>query len=88
MTSLYLLILMLLTANAAADTARGKQLHDEHCMKCHDTGVYTRDNRFVRSMDALTAQVRRCELNIGAKWSGEETGDVVDYLNRSFYHFK
>ena len=86
-THLLLIPLLLVAASAAADARRGKQLHDGHCMKCHDTGVYSRSNRFVRSPDALRAQVGRCSLNAGAKWSDAEIRDVVDYLDQAFYHF-
>ncbi len=86
-TLLLLIPLLLVTASAAADARRGKQLHDSHCMKCHDTGVYSRSNRFVRSPDALRAQVDRCGLNAGARWSDTDIQDVVDYLDQAFYHF-
>ena len=75
-------------STASADAGRGKTLHDESCMKCHDTGVYTREERFVGSTEALTAQVERCQMNVGAEWNGEQVDDVVQYLDKSFYKFK
>lgn len=88
MRPLYLLALMLSIGNAGADTLGGKKLHDSHCMRCHDTGVYTREDRFIKSLDALRLQVGRCALNSDAKWSDEDRRAVVDYLNQSFYHFE
>jgi cytochrome c2 len=72
----------------AADAERGKTLHDEHCAKCHDSGVYTRGDRFVSDKEGLTKQVRRCELSLGLKWFDEDIADVVEYLNTSFYKFQ
>jgi mono/diheme cytochrome c family protein len=71
-----------------ADAARGKTLHDEHCMKCHDTGVYSRDNRFIKNSEALAKQVQRCQLSAGAQWFDEDVNDVVEYLNTTFYKFE
>jgi len=71
-----------------ADAARGKTLHDEHCTKCHDTGVYTRETRFIKNTEGLAKQVRRCQLSAGAQWLDEDISDVVEYLNTSFYKFQ
>ncbi|MEJ2258565.1 MAG: cytochrome c [Woeseiaceae bacterium] len=70
-----------------ADVQRGEQLHDEHCMKCHDDSVYTRDERFVASRQALVKQVNRCAQNTGTEWSDDDVDDVVDYLNATYYKF-
>ena len=51
-----LLILLMPSAYAVAlpgDSADGKRLHDASCMGCHDTGIYTRKDRLVQSLDAL-----------------------------------
>lgn len=73
---------------AVADAERGQQLHDEHCMKCHDTAVYTRENRRITNQEALAKQVKRCELNLGLRWFDTDINDVTQYLNQSFYKFK
>jgi cytochrome c2 len=86
-----LIILLTLAApgaHAAADADRGKALHDKHCMQCHDTKVYTRENRFIDSRAALQKQVQRCQLNAGARWFDEDVNDVVEYLNQTFYHYE
>lgn len=70
-----------------ADIQRGKQLHDEHCMNCHDDSVYTRDKRFVDSKEALVQQVNRCALNMDRQWSETDINDIVDYLNATYYKF-
>jgi hypothetical protein len=81
-------VALLVSANVFADTQRGQQLHNEHCQKCHDTSVYTREDRFVTDKAALTKQVNRCKLNLGLQWVDQDVAAVVDYLNSSFYKFK
>ena len=80
--------LMLGSFTAHADTAQGKMLLEKDCTKCHDSSVYTRSNRQVRSLGALQQRVRGCEVPAGVKWSDSQLNDVVNYLNKEFYHFK
>jgi uncharacterized protein YxeA len=65
----------------------GNTVHDQHCNKCHTDKVYTRDNRFVKSLDALTKQVVRCKNNTGAPWYDQDTEAVVHFLNEKYYKF-
>ncbi len=82
------LLLALTASNTRADIDHGKKLHDEQCTECHDSSVYTRENHFVASREALLKQVNRCELNVGAQWFKEDVDDVVEYLDKTFYKFK
>jgi len=78
-------------ANAAllpGDPANGKALHNKNCTACHDTTVYTRSNRRVRSVEALIGQVQGCVSQTGAKLDREQVNDIVRYLDESFYEFK
>ncbi|MEN8802234.1 MAG: cytochrome c [Thiogranum sp.] len=86
--SLIFAVLLTTGSYTLADAEHGKQLHDEHCMKCHDTSVYTRETRRVTDNDALVKQVKRCELNLGLRWFDNDVNDVVQHLNQSFYKFK
>ena len=86
--SLIFAVLLTTGSYALADGEHGQQLHDKNCMKCHDTGVYTREDRRVANQDALVKQVKRCELNLGLQWFDSDVNDVVQYLNQSFYNFK
>lgn len=70
-----------------ADTKEGKELHQEHCQKCHTDSVYTRDNRRVHSLQQLGKQVRMCKNNIGIALFPEDVDAVVDYLNKTYYKF-
>ena len=78
----------------AADAARGKALHDAHCIACHSSMVggdgtllYTRKNRRVKSYEGLLKQIDRCDQSLGLKWFPEDVQDVAAYLNREFYKF-
>lgn len=65
----------------------GKKMHGEHCLKCHDDKVYARENRLIRSLDALSKQVVRCKDNTGVAWFDEDTEAVVHFLNETYYKF-
>ena len=62
--------------------------HQANCTRCHDDGVYTRENRRVQSFQKLESQVARCDANLGTRLFPEDLSQLVDYLNTSFYHFK
>ena len=79
--------LLALSTTTNAEAAKGQQLHDQNCMKCHGTEVYTRENRMVTSRDALVKQVKRCQLNLGVQWFNEDVNAVVQYLDQTFYKF-
>ncbi len=83
-----------ITANAGGENVPpekhgkdGGKLHAEHCYKCHTDNVYTRDNRFVKSLDALSKQVVQCKNNTGVPWYDEDTDAVVHFLNEKYYKF-
>ncbi len=69
------------------DIALGKRLHNQSCLSCHNPSVYTRPNHKIRSLAALRTQVTGCRQAVGVHWSPAERADVIDYLNRTFYHF-
>jgi hypothetical protein len=56
-------ILLIPSAYAAelpGDSAQGKRLYDANCMGCHDTGIHTRKDRIVQSLDALKKRLGDC----------------------------
>ncbi len=71
----------------AADSAKGKILHDEQCLRCHGSEFYTSEGRRVQSLEKLTRQVDICVSQLGISWFDEEQADVVQYLNDQFYTF-
>ncbi|VAW50569.1 hypothetical protein MNBD_GAMMA05-185 [hydrothermal vent metagenome] len=67
--------------------AHGEEAHKNHCYKCHTDEVYTRDNRFVKSIDALSQQVVRCKEGSDVPWFDEDANAVVQFLNKKYYRF-
>ena len=67
--------------------AHGEQAHKNHCYKCHSDDVYTRDDRFVKSIDALSKQVVRCKEGSDIPWFDEDADAVVQFLNKKYYRF-
>ena len=72
----------------------GEVLHRENCIACHAamTGgegsvLYTRNDRGVKSLDALNKQVDRCQSSLGLNWSNDQISSVQQYLNKLFYQF-
>lgn len=83
-----LLFSSLLMAEEQISIAHGEKLHNEKCMACHDTGVYTRDDRRVKTLQALSSQVNNCMKGPAkAEWTQIETDSVIQYLNQKFYKF-
>lgn len=89
---LYLFLLFLPVASAQAalpgDGAKGKQLHEAYCTKCHDSSVYTRKDRRVHSLDALKGQLEACSHAANKAFSAAQRQDLVKYLNDQFYRFQ
>lgn len=79
--------ILIAPAVTASDGSMGQKLHTENCMKCHDTSVYTRENRIVHSYRELKERIRQCELSNDLAWFDEEVEAVANYLNENFYHF-
>jgi hypothetical protein len=55
---------------------------------CHDTGIYTRKERLVQSLDALKEQLASCSHMARKEFSASETQILVKYLNDQFYRFR
>jgi len=65
----------------------GQSVHQNHCLKCHTDSLYTRENRIVKSINALGKQVRICRDNTEAPWFNEDTDAVIEFLNKKYYRF-
>ena len=63
-----LFIVFNITSLRAANIENGDDLHFENCTGCHDTTVYTRENRNVQSLSRLGAQVRFCKDSLELTW--------------------
>jgi cytochrome c553 len=75
------------TSLLAGDALKGKHLNDKHCVKCHGSEVYTRQDRRVNSLSALHQQVRFCEQNLELTWFDEDIDNTATYLNQKYYRF-
>lgn len=85
--------MILLTQSAYAEALSGdsaalRRLIDASCMRCHDTGVYSRKDHKIRSLDALKKQLDRCSHAANKSFSAIETQNIIKYLNDQFYHFQ
>jgi mono/diheme cytochrome c family protein len=86
-------LLMLLMPSAYAydlpgDSAEGKRLYDANCMGCHDTGIHTRKDRIVQSLEALKKRLGDCSHMAGKEFSATDTQNIIKYLNDQFYQFR
>ena len=71
----------------AFDLENGQALHDEHCVRCHDSSRYDPANSRISNYEELRKRVSECELMVELAWFDEEVDDVTAYLNHRFYHF-
>ena len=60
-------LLMLSGSQAIGGEFAAGSYHDSNCTRCHDSRVYTRDNRRVSSYPQLEAQVARCDAMLETK---------------------
>jgi cytochrome c len=88
-------LLLALPAQAAADPAPGKPLHDKQCVACHvklmggdGSRMYTRKPRLVNTRAALEQRVATCSAQINAGWFPEDEAHVAAWLNQAYYKFK
>ncbi|CAA6808110.1 MAG: Unknown protein [uncultured Sulfurovum sp.] len=65
----------------------GKDLHNDSCTKCHDSSVYTKEDRKIKNLDALNKRVEVCNTNTGAGLEEEELKDLTLFLNTQYYKF-
>ncbi len=80
---------------AGGDPKIGKQMVEKNCISCHassfggdGSGIYTREDRRVKTAKGLIQQIRNCNTNLGLKWFEEEEMHVASYLNQAYYKLK
>ena len=75
-----------------ADVDNGKTLHNESCISCHmgggdHTALYKSKDRKVKTIGRLQGMVSLCTQNLNIEWFPDEEKDVIEYLNKQYYHF-
>ena len=76
------------TAMLPGNATNGRTLHDANCSSCHDTGLYTRKNRKIATVEGLIGQVNGCNKQLGKNFSRDQVNDIVLHLNEAYYKFK
>ena len=66
---------------------RGQLLYENHCMGCHESVVYIRTRRLIKSLPELRAETGRWATYTNLPWGKEELEDVVEFLNSRFYKY-
>ncbi|WP_303903767.1 c-type cytochrome [Thiohalomonas denitrificans] len=89
------LSVVVLTGTASAEPAGGEELHQQHCVECHQrmaggdgSALYTRDDRRVNSLEGLHTQVNRCKDNLQIALFDDDVAAIARYLNKSYYRFE
>lgn len=79
--------LLLLSTALFADESDVEFMVLEKCTSCHESEVYTREDRKVQSLESLGMMVRACNTNTGAQWFDDEVDLAITYLNKHYYKF-
>jgi len=69
------------------EQVEGKSLHKENCTKCHNSSVYIKADRKIKSLDSLAKRVSACDANIGSGLEPEEIKAITTFLNSEYYKF-
>jgi mono/diheme cytochrome c family protein len=75
-------------AAQSASVARGKLLHDTKCIACHNSTIYTRNDRLAKSYAEVREQVDAWQAKAGLLWSSADIDDVSLYVNDAFYKYE
>lgn len=69
------------------DSKNGGKLHQSSCTACHDSKVYTRADRKIKSINGLEGRVEMCSVNLKTQYNDDQNSDIVSYLNANYYKF-
>jgi len=84
---LSVMTLALVSVTSPSLAGEGKVLYEKNCTRCHNTEVFTREDRSINSYEGLETRVKQCTGAAEVKWVDEEIKNVADYLNKNFYKF-
>ena len=78
---------LILISSLAFGNQGGKALLQESCLSCHGEEMFNRKATKVTNHYDLRRQISFCRSNLNVAWFPEDEKSVVDYLNKTFYHF-
>lgn len=70
------------------DHKSGNKLHQQSCTACHDSSIYTRENRKVGTINGLEKRVAMCSTMLKTNYSDDQKSDIVKFLNDDYYKFQ
>lgn len=73
-------------ANQIAPASRGELLYFNHCQGCHESKLHIREKQKAKTTRAIHAEVSRWATELQLKWTLRDIEDVVEFLNRRYYH--
>lgn len=92
MKNKFVFLLLTFAASTITQTINASEtadsLHESKCLGCHDSEAYTRKEKTVKSLSALSQRVRICTKQAAkANWSDSQMDKVTEYLNTRYYKF-
>lgn len=72
----------------AEEVSRGQLLYENHCKKCHEPTVHERADSKVKNIVDISQFVIRWQYDQKLDWDYDEIRDVVNYLNKTYYHLR
>jgi hypothetical protein len=66
---------------------RGQALYENHCTVCHTSQIHKRTQRLPVARAEVRAIVAHWQTQEKLPWGEQEVEDVVEFLNRTKYHF-
>lgn len=83
-------MIVLIGSNAVAQQSDvlGKELYDGRCLSCHKEAPYGSGTPKAKSLDAVRSMTKLwANLAPGTAWTQKDLDDVVEYLNKQYYHY-
>lgn len=73
----------------AENFERGQHLFEDHCRACHGDLMFAEKQGIkAKSLGDLRKKIASWAEHGGMEWGNEEVDDVLQYMNKTFYHFK
>jgi hypothetical protein len=73
---------------SVAESSRGKMLYNNHCVECHESNVYIREKRRVKSTADIVYWISHWSNHLELDWNTDDINEVGHYLEETYYNFK